>query len=43
MRSSMLHGSETWPLDPSVDGPKIILFQHGTTSKIILSNFSVLF
>jgi len=28
---------------PSVDRPKIILFQHGTTSKIILKNFSVLF
>ena len=24
---------------PSVDRPKIILFQHGTTSKIILKNF----
>ena len=28
---------------PSVDRPKINLFQHGTTSKIILKNFSVLF
>ena len=28
---------------PSVDRPKIILFQHGATSKMILKNFSVLF
>ena len=28
-------------LDPSVDRPKIILFQHETTSKIILKNFSI--
>ena len=28
---------------PSVDRPKIILFQHGTTYKIVLKNFSVLF
>jgi len=28
---------------PSVDRPKIILFQHRTTSKIILKNFSVIF
>jgi len=28
-------------LDPSVDRPKIILFQHGTTSEIILNNFSI--
>jgi len=26
---------------PSVDRPKIILFQHGTTSKIILKNFTL--
>ena len=25
---------------PSIDRPKIILFQHGTTSKIILKNFT---
>jgi len=25
----------------SVDCPKIILFQHGTTSKIILKNFTI--
>jgi len=28
---------------PSVDRPTIILFQHGTTSKIILKNFRILF
>ena len=28
-------------LDPSVDRPKLILFQHGPTSKIILKNFSI--
>jgi len=27
---------------PSVDRPKIIFFQHGTTSKIILKNFRLL-
>jgi len=26
---------------PSVDRPKIILFQHGTTSKSILKNFTM--
>ena len=26
---------------PSVDRPEVILFQHGTTSKIILTNFTL--
>ena len=26
---------------PSVDRPRIILFQHGTTSEIILKNFTL--